>query len=353
MTDPFRPAAPKLSRGQIAACGGSLVAGVALAAYGAAGSYRTLAAVAADRHLPLPELVPLGLDGGLLGVVLVDLVLTWITCPIGWLRQLVRLLSLGTVAANATAGWPDPVAVGLHTAAPLMLLAMIEAARTVLLRRIGARTGTLRDRIPLARWFLEPWRTFWLWRRMVLWHITNYHDALNDEIRIRHARTILRSHHGPQWRKKVPAEWAWLLDTGMNRQEITTLMHKLVSHTEHKPPRDDSTRPLQEDVSSLAATDRSPFTDLADAESAAITNEQSTEPGQDRPVDTRVVDPLLQRAFAVNRQHWHRHGRTASADTLRRHLKIGSDRARTLARVLKDHDRATVCDTTDPERAVG
>lgn len=49
-----------------------------------------------------------------------------------------------------------------------MLLAVIESTRTVLLRRIGARTGTLRDRIPLARWFLDPWRTFLLWRRMVL-----------------------------------------------------------------------------------------------------------------------------------------------------------------------------------------
>ncbi|MCA1190012.1 DUF2637 domain-containing protein [Saccharopolyspora sp. 6V] len=84
------------------------------------------------------------------------------------MRQPVRLLAFGTVAANATAVWSDLVAVGLHTAAPLMLLAVIESTRTVLLRRIGARTGTLRDRIPLARWFLDPWRTFLLWRRMVL-----------------------------------------------------------------------------------------------------------------------------------------------------------------------------------------
>ena len=82
MTDPCRSPTPELSQGQIAACVGSTLAGVALAACGAAGSYRTLAAVAAEKHLPLPELVPLGLDGGMLGVVLVDLVLTWITCPI-------------------------------------------------------------------------------------------------------------------------------------------------------------------------------------------------------------------------------------------------------------------------------
>jgi hypothetical protein len=70
-------------------------------------------------------------------VVVLDLVLTWIGSQVGWLRQLVRVLSVGTVAANAVAGWPDPVAVGLHAAAPVMLLAMIEADQTVLMRRIG------------------------------------------------------------------------------------------------------------------------------------------------------------------------------------------------------------------------
>ena len=42
-------------------------------------SYRTLAAVPAEKNLLLSGLMPLGLDGGLLGVVLVDLVLGWIS----------------------------------------------------------------------------------------------------------------------------------------------------------------------------------------------------------------------------------------------------------------------------------
>lgn len=71
-------------------------------------------------------------------VVVLDLVLTWIGSPVGWLRQLVRVLSAGTVVANAVAGWPDPVAVGLHVAAPVMLLAMLEASRTVFVAADGA-----------------------------------------------------------------------------------------------------------------------------------------------------------------------------------------------------------------------
>lgn len=50
-----------------------------------------------------------------------------------------------------------------------MLLVMIEAGRTILLRRIGQVQGTRREPIPLARWVLAPWQTFRLWRQMALW----------------------------------------------------------------------------------------------------------------------------------------------------------------------------------------
>lgn len=62
-----------------------------------------------------------------------------------------------------------------------MLLAMIEAGRAVLLRRIGQVRGTLREPIPLARWALAPWRTFLLWRKMSLWQITSYRTAIDTE----------------------------------------------------------------------------------------------------------------------------------------------------------------------------
>jgi hypothetical protein len=123
--------------------------------------------------------VPASIDGGLVGVVVLDLVLAWVGVPVGWLRQLVRILSVGTIAANAVGGWPDPVGVGLHVAAPMMLLAMIEAGRAVLLRRMGQLNGMLREAIPLARWVLAPCRTCLLWRRMVLLQITSYRRALD------------------------------------------------------------------------------------------------------------------------------------------------------------------------------
>ena len=178
-----------------------------MAGYGLAGSYLSITDLADRHNVPLAKLVPAGIDGGLVAVVVLDLVLAWMGTPVGWLRQLVRVLSVGTVAANAVAGWPDPVATGLHAAAPLMLLAMIEASRTVLLRRIGRAPGTLREPIPLARWLLAPWRTFLLWRRMALWRITSYRIAVDTELQLRRAVPLLRVRYGAVGLAKHQPTW--------------------------------------------------------------------------------------------------------------------------------------------------
>nr|CEL13502.1 Phage protein [Kibdelosporangium sp. MJ126-NF4]CTQ99187.1 Phage protein [Kibdelosporangium sp. MJ126-NF4] len=80
-----------------------------------------------------------------------DLILAWTGHPVGWLRHPARLLTIGTVAANVSAGWPDPIAVGLHAAAPVMLLAMVEAGRAVLLRQTGLAIGLGRDQMRRVR----------------------------------------------------------------------------------------------------------------------------------------------------------------------------------------------------------
>src|SRR6266571_2758722 len=182
-----------LSRGQRAAVAAAVALGLGLAAYRVAGSYQTLSALAKRRGVPLAPLVPVGIDGGLIGVVVLDLVLTWIGQPIGWLRQFARVLTVGTVAANAAAGWPDLVSAGLHVAAPLMLLAMVEAGRTVLLRRINSPDGRTRDPIPVARWVLAPWPTWLMWRRMVMWRIPGFPDALEAEQERHVAESQLRA----------------------------------------------------------------------------------------------------------------------------------------------------------------
>jgi Protein of unknown function (DUF2637) len=210
----LRPA--RLSGGQRAAVGVSVALGLGLAAYGVAGSYQTVSGLAERRGVPLAHLVPVGVDGGLIGVVVLDLVLSWIGQPIGWLRQFVRILTVGTVAANAAAGWPDLVSAGLHVAAPLMLLAMVEAGRTVLLRRIKSSDGRTRDPIPAARWLLAPWPTWLMWRRMVMWRIASFQEALKAEQERRHAIALLMASYGRRWRQHAPPELVWMLRTGVS-----------------------------------------------------------------------------------------------------------------------------------------
>ena len=50
-------------------------------------------------------------------------------------------------------------------------------------------------------------------------------------------------------------------------------------------------------------------------------------------------DPLHEEAYRLDAEHWDRHHRPISADTLRRKLSIGSQRARALTRHLRQHHR--------------
>src|SRR5882757_9617012 len=299
-----------LSRGQRTAVGISVTLGLALAAYGMAGSYETVSDLARREWVPLPGLVPVGIDGGIVGVVVLDLVFTWTGQPLGWLRQLVRLLTIGTVAATAAAGWPDPVAVGLHAAAPLMLLAMVEAGRAVLLRLVGERKGTCRDRIPLARWVLAPWRTWLLWRRMVLWSISDYHQAVDVELSLGRAITLLRSMYGRRWMRDAPAELVWMLRTGVSAAEACARVRVLA----------------QADSISTGGVDD------AGADHTLAGNAHGPVIDQER----------LREAMRLNEWHWAAKGRPVSAETVRKHLGIGATGARALTRAVREMDRAAV-----------
>jgi hypothetical protein len=65
MAEVLRPA--RLSGGQRLAVGVSVALGLGLAAYGVAGSYQTVSGMAERRDVPLALLVPVGIDGGLIG----------------------------------------------------------------------------------------------------------------------------------------------------------------------------------------------------------------------------------------------------------------------------------------------
>jgi hypothetical protein len=190
------------------------VVALVLIAYGAAASYDNLWHLALSRGVPLPRLMPVGLDGGLVGTVALDLVLTWIGYTLWWLRTVARLFALGTVAANALAGWPNPVGMFLRVAAPALIVIITEALRAVLLKRRREQAGN--GRIPAARWVLAFRSTFSLWRRMKLWGVTDYAEGLATEMqRLQAVESLTVLYRGKDWREQVPGDLAWMLTQGV------------------------------------------------------------------------------------------------------------------------------------------
>jgi hypothetical protein len=324
---------PRLGRGQIAAVMLSVGLGVVVAGYGLVGSYVAVSELA-DRHdVPLAGWVPAGLDGGLVAVVVLDLVLTWIGTPVGWLRQLVRVLSTGTVVANAVAGWPDPVAIGLHVAAPLILLAMIEAGRTVLLRRIGETHGTRREPIPLIRWVLAPWRTLLLWRRMALWQITSYRTAIDTELQLRRAMTLLRVHYGHRWRRRAPTDLVWMLRTGVDVGEACERVQALVDIDGCVVPAE---------MISLGAATQSELGVSESRPTCMSASDSSSVRAEALPLHVDDVHDRLDEALQLNRRYWMETGRPISAETLRQRLHISANASRDLTRAVRATDRAAI-----------
>lgn len=224
----------KLTGWKMFALVATVVLAVALFAYAAAGSYASVGQLAAHHKVPLPSLVPLGIDGSLILALLSDIVLTWIGHPIWWLRASARGFVAGSVAANAAAGWPDPVAVFLHCFPPIIIMLVTEAGRVPLLRKHAAKKRDQakkegHDGIPWERWAAAPVSTAVMWRRMALWGVKSYETAVAAEVTRRRAIVQLRMHYGRRWRSKAPGDLVWLLRTGNRLEEASAKVTEITS----------------------------------------------------------------------------------------------------------------------------
>lgn len=108
-----------LTRAQRWAAVGVAIASSCLFGYGVAGSYRSIEGLAVVHQIPLPALVPVGIDGGLVGAVVLDIVLTWTGYPVWWLRWVSRSLTfpqfigcMARLSGTATSSLPFPLGRG-------------------------------------------------------------------------------------------------------------------------------------------------------------------------------------------------------------------------------------------------
>lgn len=147
---------------------------------------------------------PIGVDAGIVVLLSLDLVLTWLRIPFPLLRQTAWLLTAATIAFNAAASWGDALGMAMHAVIPVLFVVVVEASR----HAVGLIAAITADRhmesVRLMRWLLSPVPTFRLWRRMKLWELRSYDETVRLEQNRLVYRAQLRFRYGRGWRRSAP-----------------------------------------------------------------------------------------------------------------------------------------------------
>jgi hypothetical protein len=187
---------------------GVVVAGaVVIAGIGFAGSYAAVRQLALDKGFGwFANVFPIGVDAGIVVLLSLDLLLTWLRIPFPLLRQTAWLLTAATIAFNGAAAWPDGLGVGMHAIIPVLFVVSVEAARHAIGRIADITADKHMEGVRFTRWLLAPFPTFRLWRRMKLWELRSYEEVIRREQDRLVYRARLRARYGVNWRRRAPVE---------------------------------------------------------------------------------------------------------------------------------------------------
>ncbi|WP_228472834.1 DUF2637 domain-containing protein [Streptomyces cyaneochromogenes] len=180
---------------------------VIIAAIGFTGSYTAVRQLAAAKGFGnFSYLFPIGIDAGICVLLALDLLLTWTRIPYPLLRHTAWLLTTATIAFNGAAAWPDPLGVGMHAVIPVLFVVTVEAARHAIGRLADITANSHMEKVRPTRWLLSPIPTFRLWRRMKLWELRSYEQAITLEQQRLIYQARLHTHYGRAWRRKAPVQ---------------------------------------------------------------------------------------------------------------------------------------------------
>ncbi|MEV8318880.1 DUF2637 domain-containing protein [Streptomyces sp. NPDC059900] len=208
-----RPAIPPLTRPELGLAGVGAAAAAGVGSLGFLASFDAVSSAALRWGFAEPWMLPVGIDVAIPVFTVANLLLIRMDMGLAWVRFVPWLLTLVTCGLNIAAGqgmWAKLA----HGTMPLLWVVFSEIGAHIYAVRIGAVTGRRMDKIRWTRWLLAPWPTFTLWRRMTLWEITSYVDALTRERQRQLARADLREQHGRKWRSKTPRRARVLLKLG-------------------------------------------------------------------------------------------------------------------------------------------
>jgi hypothetical protein len=152
----------------------------------------------------LAWLVPLGIDLGILAFSGLHLLLVRLEMPLPWLRLIPHGLIAATVWLNVEAGTTTVERLA-HGVMPLLWALAVEVASHAVAVHTGLSSGRRMEGIRRSRWLLAPLSTAVLWRRMVLWEVRSYAQALELERERLLARADLAATYGRvAWRWRAP-----------------------------------------------------------------------------------------------------------------------------------------------------
>ncbi|MFE4517377.1 DUF2637 domain-containing protein [Kitasatospora sp. NPDC056783] len=186
----------------LVAAGACLISGI-----GFAGSYNAVRELAVEKGFgAFSYAFPIGVDAGIVVLLALDLVLTWLRIPFPMLRQTAWLLTVATIAFNAAASWGDPLGMGMHAVIPVLFVVVVEASRHAVGRIAAITADRHMESVRVMRWILSPVPTFRLWRRMKLWELRSYDEVIRLEQNRLVYRAQLRFRYGRGWRRSAPIQ---------------------------------------------------------------------------------------------------------------------------------------------------
>ncbi|MGP4110103.1 DUF2637 domain-containing protein [Streptomyces sp. 4N509B] len=197
----------KLNRSHRILVGVVLAGAVVIATIGFAGSYAAVRELAEEKGFgEFAPYFPIGIDAGIVVLLALDLLLTWLRIPFPLLRQTAWLLTAATIAFNGASAWGDPLAVSMHGIIPVLFVITVEAARHAIGRVADITADKHMEGVRLWRWILAPVPTFRLWRRMKLWELRSYEEVIGMERDRLVYQAHLRAEYGRRWRRKAPMD---------------------------------------------------------------------------------------------------------------------------------------------------
>ncbi|GAA3852650.1 DUF2637 domain-containing protein [Streptomyces lannensis] len=212
-TETTRPAVPPLTKPEMGLAGLGALAAAGVGALGLIASFDAVSSAASRWGFGEPWMLPVGIDVAIPVFTVANLLLIRMDMALAWVRFVPWALTLVTCGLNVAAGHSLWAKVA-HGTMPLLWVVFSEIGAHVYAVRIGAATGRRMEKVRFSRWMLAPFSTFALWRRMTLWEITSYSEALKRERERQLARARLRERHGRRWRSKTPRPERVLLKLG-------------------------------------------------------------------------------------------------------------------------------------------